>query len=85
MEINFLIKDVPPSRWIVIVPKTLLKKATDRNLLRRQIHEYLRINIAKKTLPHDGILRVRQVTAIVSAEKTHRELDDLFIKARLMT
>jgi ribonuclease P protein component len=71
------------SRLAVVVSNKVSKKATARNLLKRQVREILRKKIAKFRYNLDIIINILPTSPGLSYKKLEQELAELFKKTKI--
>jgi len=83
----FILKQVSNSlsftRFGFIVSTKVSSKATDRNKLRRQISEIIRLNLEKIKTGFDVVIIFKRFAQGKEYLKLEKELDTLFIKNKL--
>jgi ribonuclease P protein component len=69
-------------RFAIIIPKTILKKATDRNKIRRRIKYYLQKNLTL-IRPFDVLFFVTPKIIKTKYQDVSKDIDEIFFKANL--
>src|SRR5690606_20531225 len=73
------------SRFAVIISKKVLKKATERNRLRRRIYEVIRTNELHKHTSYDVAISVFAANLLtLSHDELSKNVIDLFIKTEII-
>lgn len=83
----FILKHVPNdlsfSRFGLIVSTKVSSKATDRNRLRRQVSEIVRLNLERIKTGFDVVIVFKRLAKDKEYLKLEKELSALFIKNKL--
>jgi ribonuclease P protein component len=80
---RFLPSDLPVSKFAVIIGGKITKKAVNRNKLRRQIHEAIRLNLKKLKTDLVVLVVAKPVTKNAEYEKLEKAVIDFFNQHKL--
>jgi len=83
-KIKYLISDKNDSRFAVVVSTKVSKKAIQRNRLRRQCLEIIRLNLKNIKPFYNVVVWVNQKTIDADYSDLEQQLMSLFKKARLI-
>ena len=75
--------NLPYSRFGIVIPSSVIKKATKRNYFRRRISEAIRLNLNAIKKGQDIAFLVFKAPEIVSVKDFEQEILDLIKKAGL--
>jgi len=83
----FILKQAPNNlsftRFGLIISAKVSPKATDRNKLKRQINEIIRLNLEKIKTGFDAVIIFKRLAKDKEYSKLEQELATLFIKNKL--
>ncbi|HCM37380.1 TPA: ribonuclease P protein component [Patescibacteria group bacterium] len=69
-------------RWLVQVPKRVVKLATRRNRLKRVLHQAAFVCHSKVTTPSDFLIRVKQPLPHYSSKQATKDLSELLVQTK---
>ena len=84
-SIRYLENQKPYSRFGFVITKTVVKKATARNQLKRKISETIRQNLKKIIIGCDIVILLQYIPENQKSQELERNLLKLLKKARLTT
>jgi len=83
-RVKILKNKLKDSRFAVIIPNKVSKKAVERNRLKRQIREILRLNLDKFKLSFDVVLWVNNKALNKTYQEIEKEVLKVLTKAKLI-
>ena len=77
-RMSWILNNLNLSRYAFVVPKSVDKRATVRNRLRRMAKEWVRKNIQKRNIHQDMIISIKKESLNLPRNKFYEELAKIF-------